>query len=244
MEPPAQNAPKAPTEGDDLFDFDGSDPGPAALMEPGAAPAMSAPRATTGAAIVAKAEAAAVVADAVDAGVAPIPGTATASPRPRQLHAIVAGAVLLNAMLITFLAWRMESSTAALMESLAARDAAIAKGPEVAPDTSTGGVTDPTPTAHPSPLRDPAPLPAGAARSPLLEAAEQLFAKGAWGASRRAYFEVLLSLPAGTEGRELARTARLRIAQCLAREATSPTSIVHHGAGAGARRAPSSGGDR
>jgi hypothetical protein len=113
----------------------------------------------------------------------------------------------------------------------------IAEQPEVANPNETPAEPEPVakapverPPVHIAPPKPRFPSIVSAASfaaddHPLLASAEKLFAADKFSSARKRYFEVLLAPNPHFDGQDSA-LARLRIAQCLAREAAPPTAPV------------------
>jgi len=215
--PKTAQTPAAPVE--DLFDFANAPAQPAPLPIPATArkaaegkPAAEAPAA------------------AAPAAAAPV---ATAAAKPvalagisRRILVLIAGAFVAQLGLLGWLLWRLETKTSQISQKPIETPSGK-QHEEHAPK--------PTPKVPPVPVRDEHggsvptdshPIPPAPKGASALDVADQLLARGAYADARKRYFEVLLSCGPGHEGREIARTARLRIAQCLAREGAPETAPI------------------
>ncbi|MBL8695852.1 MAG: hypothetical protein JNJ88_17290 [Planctomycetes bacterium] len=212
--PKTVQAPVAPVE--DLFDFANG-------------PAQAAPLPIPASARKAGDVKPAAEAPAAPAAAAPV----AAAPRPvalagisRRVLGLIAGAFVAQLGLLGWLLWRLETKTPQIPQK--PFEAPVGQPPEEhAPKATLKSTPSVAREEHggSAPL-DSHPIPPAPKGASALDVADQLLARGAYADARKRYFEVLLSCGPGHEGREIARTARLRIAQCLAREGAPETAPI------------------
>ncbi|HKE01266.1 MAG TPA: hypothetical protein VKE69_09670 [Planctomycetota bacterium] len=200
---------KVDREAADLFDWLADANAPGGTAAPVTAPSAAAPPAPEGAAIQAAAPAA-----TPEAAPEPAPAATRRWSRTRVIVSAVAAILVVDVVVAAVLLRRHPSSTEPAPETAVAQVDSKPAPPEAAPPSESRPVAPPV--AAPPRV---AARPNAAALDPVLASAEELFTRGSFSEARSRYFQALLSPPVGDESAEVERIARLRIAQCLAREA-------------------------